>query len=210
MTTDFNEVAGMGSTGVRRLQDLSRAPAELDAASIRAAARQVPGGVALLSWGSGPDRSAMTALSVSLLSADPAALLIGLRRGSRGYASFVRSPRFVVNMLGADQREIADHFAAGADEPAAASFEVGRWSAFADDLPILADCAAVFECEIEDRIERAETAVVIARVRRGAVGGGSGALVRWRGVYDQLGWSPDEIARAVGLKPKSDAARDRA
>ena len=42
-------------------------------------------------------------------------------------------------------------------------------------------------------------AIVIGRVRRVLVGDGSGALIRWRGAYDQVGWSKDEIARAVGL-----------
>jgi len=63
----------------------------------------------------------------------------------------------------------------------------------------------VFECETEEIIERHANAMVIGRVRRAAIGNGSGALVRWRGVYDQLGWSQDEIARAVGLRPKGDA-----
>jgi hypothetical protein len=29
--------------------------------------------------------------------------------------------------------------------------------------------------------------------------GGGGALVYWRGDYDQLGWSQDEMSNAVGL-----------
>ena len=39
------------------------------------------------------------------------------------------------------------------------------------------------------------------RVRHVLVGAGSGALVSWRGAYDQVGWSADEISRAIGLSP---------
>ena len=63
----------------------------------------------------------------------------------------------------------------------------------------------MFECEAEETIERHGGAIVVARVRRALIGGGSGALVRWRGVYDQLGWSQDEISRAVGLAPGGEA-----
>jgi hypothetical protein len=29
--------------------------------------------------------------------------------------------------------------------------------------------------------------------------GGSGALVYWRGTYDSIGWTDEEVRRAVGL-----------
>ena len=31
--------------------------------------------------------------------------------------------------------------------------------------------------------------------------GGSGALVYWRGAYNSIGWTDDEVRRAVGLFP---------
>ena len=65
--------------------------------------------------------------------------------------------------------------------------EVGRWRPLGDDLACLADCAAAFECEAEETIERLASAIVVARVRRVVVGGAAGALVRFRGLYDQIG-----------------------
>ena len=110
-----------------------------------------------------------------------------------------------MNVLGGDQREIAERFAGlAADKPGESSF-AGRWQPFAAGLACLADCAAALACETEDIIERHDSAIVIGRVRFAVVGSGSGALVRWRGVYDQLGWSQHEIMRAVGLRPGSDA-----
>jgi flavin reductase (DIM6/NTAB) family NADH-FMN oxidoreductase RutF len=178
---------------------------EAEEAAIRAAARQLATGVAVVTWGVGEARAGLTAASVSLLSSDPATLLVALRRPSAASAPFAASRRFAVNVLGGDQRDIAEHFAGFADPAGAARFEVGGWLALADDLSCLADCAAVFECEAEETIERAVGSIVVARVRRALIGGGSGALVRWRGVYDKLGWSRDEISRAVGLAPRGQA-----
>ena len=106
-----------------------------------------------------------------------------------------------MNVLGGDQRETAERFSSFANSAAAGILEVDRWLQIGDGPACLADCAAVFECEPEEIIERRAGAIVIARVRRALIGGGSGALVRWRGGYDQLGWSRDEICRAVGLAP---------
>ena len=199
----------MGSTNIRSLpsQSCLHAPIQADDATIRAAARQVASSVSVVTLGSGSARAGLTALSVSLLSADPATLVLCVKRASAGYAAFARSSRFAVNILGGDQREIAEHFVGSADELIGGSFDVGRWLPLAEGLDCLADCAAVFECEIEEIMERGANAIVIGRVRRALIGGGS-ALVRWRGSYDQLGWSQNEILRAVGLRPRGDA-RDR-
>jgi hypothetical protein len=50
-------------------------------------------------------------------------------------------------------------------------------------------------------IERHTHAILIGRVRHVFIGAGSGALVYWRGDYDQVGWSHDQIARATGRSP---------
>jgi flavin reductase (DIM6/NTAB) family NADH-FMN oxidoreductase RutF len=191
----------MGSVSVRRIRSASvQAPSVgAEEAAIRAAARHLATGVAVVTWDAGDLRAGLTATSVSLLSAEPATLLVALGRPPAANA-FAQSGRFAVNVLGGDQREIAEQFA-GFDHTTG---EV-RWLALADDLPCLADCAAVFECEAEETIERHGGAIVVARVRSALIGGGSGALVRWRGVYDQLGWSRDEISRAVGLAPGGEA-----
>ena len=201
----------MGSTNILSLRPdflqpvIQSARARDDDATIRAAARQVACGVAVVTWGVGESRAGLTAASVSLLSAEPATLLVALNCASPAYAAFAQSSRFAVNVLGGDQREIAEHFAGLPDDVAAGLFEVGRWLPLADGVACLADCAAVFECEPEETIERRAGAIIVARVRRALIGGATGALIRWRGAYEQLGWSRDEISRAVGLAPRGEA-----
>ena len=197
----------MGLANVRSLRPGFFEPPRVaaDDGAIWAAARQVATGVAVVTWGAGEARAGLTAASVSLLSAEPATFLVTLNRAAGPCPALARWGRFALNVLGGDQREIAEHFAGFADTAGAGPFQAGRWLTLADDLSCLADCAAVFECEAEETIERHGRTIVFASVRRAVIGAGSGALVRWRGVYDQLGWSRDEISRAVGLAPRGDA-----
>lgn len=189
----------MGSASVLSLRSLKTQPPEASAASLRVACRQIASCVCVLTFDDAGERSGLTTESVSYLPGDPATLVIGARRGARASAALSRAGRFALNVLGGDQREIAEHFGYEAD----AAFDPGRWLPLADGFVGLADCAAVFACEVEQTIERPANAVVIARVLGGWLAGGSGGLVRWRGAYEPLGWSRDEISRAVGLKPSN-------
>ena len=176
-------------------------PREATDAAFRDAMRQLASGVCLVTSGSGDERSGLMATSVSSLSADPATVLVCVDRASSGYRAFQSHGEFAVSVLGADQREIVDRFAGGSGLRGADRFREWRWGVLPGGASYLAGSVAVFDCEAVERIERHAHAIVIGHVRRVLVGDGSGALVRWRGAYDQVGWSRDEIARAVGLSP---------
>jgi flavin reductase (DIM6/NTAB) family NADH-FMN oxidoreductase RutF len=81
--------------------------------TFREAMRQIACGVSVITLGAGDDRAGMTATSVSPLSAEPPALLVCVDRGSLGYPALARLGAFAVNVLAADQREVAEHFAGG-------------------------------------------------------------------------------------------------
>lgn len=194
----------MGSVNIHSLrgQPVERWLVEADETSLRSASRQIASCVCVITLDEAGELSGLTTDTVSFLAGDPATLVIGVKRGAPAYAALGRARRFALNVLGGDQREIAEHFAV---ETSAAPLDPAPWLAIDNGLVGLADCAAVFECEAEQTIERPAHAVVIARVRKGWLAGGSGGLVRWRGSYEPLGWSRDEISRAVGLKPRGEA-----
>ena len=177
----------------------AHAPREATDGAFREAMRQLASGVCLLTSGSGDERSGLIATSVSSLSADPPTLLVCVDRASSSYGALQSYGEFAVSVLGADQREIADRFAAGSSLRGADRFRDWRWRVLPGGACYLAGSVAVFDCEALERIERHAHAIVIGHVRRVLIGDGSGALVRWRGLYDQVGWSRDEIAQAVGL-----------
>ena len=198
----------MSSTNVHHFRPHCSEPAltEADEKTFRSAMRQLASGVCVITLGVGEERTGLTATSVAPLSADPPTLLVCVDRASSSYPAFGRLGAFAVNVLSADQREFAERFAArpGLKEPERYPDEV--WRALPNGGSCLADAVAVLDCEVDERIERHSHAIVIGRVRRVLDGGASGALVLWRGAYDQVGWGRDEIARAIGLFPAGSGA----
>jgi flavin reductase (DIM6/NTAB) family NADH-FMN oxidoreductase RutF len=189
---------------VHRFQPRTSPPraAEATEKTFREAMRHLAGGVCIVTVGAGGDRAGVTATSVSSLCAEPPTLLVCVNRASPCYAALTRFGAFAVNVLSADQREFAERFASGSSLKQSERFRGGRWLALPSGAHCLADSIAVFGCDVEERIERHTHAIVIGRVRCVLAGGGSGALVHWRGSYDQVGWGDDEVARAIGLFPR--------
>lgn len=175
--------------------------AEASEQSFRGAMRQLASGVSIVTFGAGDDRAGFTATSVVPLSADPPSLIACIHRGSSSYSAVRRSQAFAVNLLSADQSDYAEQFAGRSGLKGSERYRGGAWRPLPSGVLCLADSAAAFDCEIEDSIERHTHAILIGRVRHVFTGSGSGALVYWRGGYDQVGWSSDQIARATGLSP---------
>jgi 3-hydroxy-9,10-secoandrosta-1,3,5(10)-triene-9,17-dione monooxygenase reductase component len=84
----------------------------------------------------------LTANSFNALSLNPPLVLWSLRRTSSIVEAFVQARHFAVNVLAEDQVELSRHFASAATD----KFTMGRWSDGAGGAPVLAGCAAVFEC----------------------------------------------------------------
>jgi len=172
-----------------------------DADGFRAAMRQLASGVSLITIGAGAERRGMTATSVSSFSVDPPTLIVCVSRTASMYPGLARANAFGVSVLGADAQEIADRFAGRTGVNGVERFDEGRWLIAPSGVSLFAESVSAFECEVEDLIERHTHAIVIGRVKRIASRGGDGALVYWRGDYDRLGWSADEVSRAIGLSP---------
>ena len=85
----------------------------------------------------------LTVSSYNALSLQPPLVLWSLRHASASLPAFLASPRFAVNVLAAHQSAVSHRFALpGDDRFANDGWQLGRHGA-----PVLASCAAVFECE---------------------------------------------------------------
>jgi len=186
----------------------SPAFAKADGDSFRTAMRHLVSGVCLVTHSVGGVRTGMTATAVASLSLEPPTLIVCVNRAASTYAGLRPGAAFGVSVLGADHREIAERFAGRTGEVGAERFCEGRWRMSPDGAPVLLDALAAFACEVDDVVERDTHAVVIGRVKHVAAASGGGALVYWRGAYDQLGWSDDELARATGRSPTGARRRD--
>ena len=173
-------------------------PSDID---FRAAMRHLPGGVSVITTGRGDERTGFTATSASSLSVDPPTMLVSVNRGSSSYQVLTRSSVFGVNVLGSDQSEIASKFSGAGGARGAERYKEGRWFTLTTGVSLLSEALASFDCEVEEIIERHTHAVVIGRVKAMAVSDGSSALIYWRGGFDHIGWSRDEVSRVFGLSP---------
>ena len=85
----------------------------------------------------------LTANSFNALSLEPPLVLWSLRNASPSMAAFESAPRFAVNVLAESQVEVSRRFA-GLEED---RFAESAWALGEQGAPVLAGCAAVFECE---------------------------------------------------------------
>jgi flavin reductase (DIM6/NTAB) family NADH-FMN oxidoreductase RutF len=163
--------------------------------------RHLPSGVCVVTFGEGDMRTGMTATSVSSLSVEPPTLLVTVNRALTSYPELARSRAFGVNVLASEHQDVANRFAGGSGEQGVERYAEQRWFTLNSGVWLLSDAVAAFDCEIEEIIERHTHAIVIGRITGLVASGGPSALIYWRGAYDQLGWSNEEISRAIGLTP---------
>lgn len=85
----------------------------------------------------------LTANSFSALSLQPPLVLWALRNVSPNLQAFLAAPHFAINVLAESQVDLSRRFAS----PLSDKFAEGPWSDGLGGTPVLAGCAAVFECE---------------------------------------------------------------
>lgn len=85
----------------------------------------------------------LTVNSFNTVSLRPPLVLWSLRSESANLAAFMAARYFAVNVLAESQIELSRRFAARVAD----KFAAGVWTPGAYGAPVLAGCAAVFECE---------------------------------------------------------------
>ncbi len=170
----------------------------IDPTAFRQAMRRLAGGVGLITVGSGADRTGLTATSVTSLSAEPPRLLVCINRDASAWPLIAEYGAFGVNLLGANQQDLADRFAGKTGEKGAARFAGTRWKSLATGAPLLEDALAAIDCTVEEIIERHSHAIVIGRIEAVDIGQWSDPLLYWSGLYRTTKDLPIEPFAAVG------------
>ena len=160
----------------------------------RAAMRRLAGGVSVITAGSGEEISGMTVTSVSSLSVEPPSLIFSVNRASSCWPLLQRHGFFGVNILNAEQVDIAERFSGKDGLKGAERFGGAAWTERASGVRLLAGALAAIECEAEDIIERHSHAIIIGRVLHVELAGDDAALAYWHGDY-------------VGIDREADMAR---
>src|ERR1700682_1645489 len=160
---------------------------DVSSGDFRSAMRHLAGGVSVITVGHGRDIAGMTVTSVSSLSVDPPTLIVSINRESSSWPLLKRHGFFGVNMLTADQIDIAERFTGKGGLKGADRFAGARWTSGACGVPLLVWALSAIDCEAEDIIERHSHAIVIGRVLDIQLSSRSAALAYWRGQYAARG-----------------------
>jgi 3-hydroxy-9,10-secoandrosta-1,3,5(10)-triene-9,17-dione monooxygenase reductase component len=102
----------------------------------------------------------LTVNSFNSLSLEPPMVLWSLRQGSPAVSAFLAAPRFAVNVLAESQVDLSRRFASRSED----RFDEGAWALGEHGTPVLAGCAAVFECETVSQQVAGDHLLFIGRV----------------------------------------------
>lgn len=180
---------------------------EASPAYFRAAMRRLVGGVSVITAGVGNDISGMTVTSVSSLSVDPPSLIVSVNRASSSWPLLKQHRYFGVNILNADQVDIAERFTGKDGLKGAERFAGAEWIERASGARLLAAALAAIECEAEDIIERHSHAIIIGRVLHVELSADDAALAYWQGNYVAIDRQED-MAMLADVSLPADHVRD--
>jgi flavin reductase (DIM6/NTAB) family NADH-FMN oxidoreductase RutF len=176
---------------------------EVSSGDFRGAMRHLAGGVSVITVGLGKEITGMTVTSVSSLSVDPPTLIVSINRESSSWPLLKRFGCFGVNILTADQIDVAERFTGKGGLTGAARFAGAQWITRASGVPLLAGALAAIDCEVEDIVERHSHAIVIGRVLDIQASTRTAALAYWQGQYLAIDQNEDAIRLADVSLPAS-------
>jgi flavin reductase (DIM6/NTAB) family NADH-FMN oxidoreductase RutF len=186
------------------VRHLTLAP-DISSDEFRGAMRHLTGGVSVITVGQGKDITGMTVTSVSSLSVEPPTLIVSINRESSSWPILKRQGFFGVNILAADQLDVAERFTGKGGVKGADRFSGAQWTTRISGVPLLAGALAAIDCEVEDIVERHSHAIVIGRVLDIQTSGHTAALAYWQGRYVAVDQDEDAAKLAEVSLPLASA-----
>jgi flavin reductase (DIM6/NTAB) family NADH-FMN oxidoreductase RutF len=136
----------------------------MDLQAKKTALRKIPHGVYVIGVRHGEQVNAFTGTWLTQVSFTPPLVALGVKKDSHSYEMVRQGRVFSVNLLGKDQKPVAEHFVKPAsvvgEKLAQVRHRPGKTGA-----PILEEAIAYFECEVRELAsEGGDHAVVIGEV----------------------------------------------
>jgi flavin reductase (DIM6/NTAB) family NADH-FMN oxidoreductase RutF/DNA-binding GntR family transcriptional regulator len=161
----------------------------VDSLQFRHVVGHLASGVTILTTEVNGQRFGMTASSVTSLSADPPMMLACINNGVRTAAAVAESRRFVVNILGEDQGDLAYRFASSGE---------GKFRNVALDegvlgVPMLSEALAHIECEVVEQVVGGTHTVFMGKVVSAEANAGQ-PLTYYRGGFGRFEFAQDDEA----------------
>ena len=154
-----------------------------DSTSFRQAMAGVPTAVTVVTTNAADGPLGATANAVVSLSVDPPLMLVALNRRSRTLGALQDARRFGLNVLAAEQSELALRFAT--KEPQPVKWDGVAWSEL-DGVPALDGVVLAMSCSLREELDGGDHVILVGSV--GAMEeSGAEALVFHGGSYRPLG-----------------------
>lgn len=139
----------------------------LPSADFRGFMRQLPAGVGLVTTGAPGQRRGLTATAICSLSDDPPTILACVNRRAAAHDFIIDYGAFAVNMLGAEQEELARCFSGQTGLSGEDRFTLGNWAVLQTGAPILSGVVFALDCELLEHKAVATHTIFIGRVVAG-------------------------------------------
>ncbi len=145
-----------------------------------------PTGVTVVTSRDGDEPVGCTVNAVMSVSLDPPLLVVALAKGSNTLRAIERTGALGLNVLSADQRDLCQRFARGAQHERFAQLAVRDQH----EVPLLADTAAAAVCTVRDTPACGDHVLIVAEPLWHTECEDSSPLIFHRSCYRRLGDSP--------------------
>ncbi|MEB3322920.1 MAG: flavin reductase family protein [Synechococcaceae cyanobacterium] len=140
------------------------APSPLDAAAKKVLLRKIPHGVFICGVAEGDEVNGFTASWVTQGSFEPPLVVMAVRADSASNAVIRRTGRFSLNVLAADQKDLAAVFFKP-QKAMGGRFDAAPFSPGPLGLPILDDALGAVECELVGQVAHGDHTVFVGEVK---------------------------------------------
>ncbi|GAA1210803.1 flavin reductase [Prauserella alba] len=175
------------------MSELSNAQREF-----RSAMAKLPAAVNVITTDGALGPAGMTVSATCSVTDAPPTMLVCVNRSSRSHDIFTANGRVAVNVLGADQDELALHFAGATKVPTAERFAEGAWDFGTHGVPVLQDAlVAVVGRIVADRTLGSHS-VLFVEIDAVHTKEDTGALVYFQRRFHSLATpSPERVGTGV-------------
>lgn len=124
---------------------------------------KIPYSVSVVTVGVGGVENGLTVSWFSQVSFDPPMLMFAIAKTHYSTDLLKDHPSFVLNLLSAEQKDVAAHFA---KQSMLGEDKIDRFPTkmAASDVPILAEALAYFDCEVRELVEAGDHLLVLAEI----------------------------------------------
>lgn len=152
--------------------------------------RNIPSAVAILATDGPAGLAGLTATAYCSVSDTPATILACVNRESLSHAPLLANGCFSLNVLTADQKDLAEVFAGRDDRRGATRFGVGQWERGPSGAPVLGGTLLSLDCRLVRQLDGGTHGILIGEVVWGISRERSDCLLYARGAYQTGGIRP--------------------